>query len=185
MVSSKGKSATVAAATGALHAAGVRVGTITSPPHRHKRERVRIAGTAVSEAEYGRLSEPAAQTLEKMPALNLFDGYLAPSGLLTLCGVPYLLVKGVEALVIEEGLGGASDEVSHFDYPAVAVTQIFAKHADILGGSLEGWPRTSWASSQQRPEKSLHLRRSQLTPAVCWGAPELSSRGLRTPATSR
>ena len=135
IVGSKGKGTAVAAATATLHAAGLRVGTITSPPLRHNRERIRIDGRAISQADYEALSQRAARALEALPSSD--DGYLPPSGMYTLIGLSWLLDAGVDVLVVEEGLGGLSDDVSLFSYPVVGVTQIFAEHLDVLGGSLD------------------------------------------------
>lgn len=135
IVGSKGKGTAVAAATAALYAAGLRVGTITSPPLRHNRERIRIDGRAVSQADYEALSHRATSALAALPAPD--DGYLPPSGMYTLIGLSWLLDAGVDVLVVEEGLGGLSDDVSLFSYPVVGVTQIFAEHLDVLGGSLD------------------------------------------------
>lgn len=198
VVGSKGKGTAVAAASWALRQAGLRVGTVTSPPLRSNRERIRINGEAMSENAAMELSERADRVIASLPcfephrALGPGDsaidtgaagggakktsdlerggrageaakenrhapqaseasepgasgagtsdetsGYLSPSGLFTLCGIAHLLEHGAQALVIEEGLGGLSDEVAHFDYPAVAVTQIFPEHLDVLGGSVE------------------------------------------------
>lgn len=135
IVGSKGKGTAVAAATATLHAKGLRVGTITSPPLRHNRERIRIDGRAISQADYEELSHRAARALEVLPAPD--DGYLPPSGMYTLIGLRWLLDSEVDVLVIEEGLGGLSDDVSLFSYPVVGITQIFAEHLDVLGGSLD------------------------------------------------
>lgn len=133
IVGSKGKGTATAAATSAL-AKNATVGTITSPPLRHNRERIRINGRAISHAEYARLSEIAHNAIDTLPPVT--DGYLPPSGIYTQVGIAYLLQQGVDYLVIEEGLGGLSDDVSLFDYPTVGITQIFMEHGDILGNSI-------------------------------------------------
>ncbi|EFG47937.1 bifunctional protein FolC [Brevibacterium mcbrellneri ATCC 49030] len=133
IVGSKGKGTATAAATSAL-AKNATVGTITSPPLRHNRERIRINGRAISHTEYARLSEIAHDAIRTLPPVT--DGYLPPSGIYTQTGIAYLLQQGVDFLVIEEGLGGLSDDVSLFDYPTVGITQIFMEHSDILGNSL-------------------------------------------------
>ncbi|PMD04673.1 hypothetical protein [Brevibacterium paucivorans] len=133
IVGSKGKGTATAAATSAL-AKNATVGTITSPPLRHNRERIRINGRAISHAEYACLSEIAHTAIDTLPPVT--DGYLPPSGIYTQVGIAYLLQQGVDYLVIEEGLGGLSDDVSLFDYPTVGITQIFMEHGDILGNSI-------------------------------------------------
>ena len=133
VIGSKGKGTAVAAATSVL-AKNATVGTITSPPLRHNRERIRINGRAISHTEYARLAEIAHNTIQTLPPVT--DGYLPPSGIYTQVGIAYLLQQGVDYLVIEEGLGGLSDDVSLFDYPTIGITQIFMEHGDILGNSI-------------------------------------------------
>ncbi len=141
VVGSKGKGTAVAAASWALRTrlrpAGAqppRVGTITSPPLRSNRERIRIDGVPLNRQQAAQLAARLDGALAQLPPAT--TGYLPPSGAFTLAGIDFLLRAGVDVLVVEEGLGGRSDEVSLFDYPVVAATQIFAEHTDVLGGSL-------------------------------------------------
>lgn len=133
VVGSKGKGTAVAAAAWSLAKHGT-VGTITSPPLRHNRERIRINGRAITPAQYADLSHLAHTTRTQLEPVT--DGYLPPSGMYTLTGIAYLLACGVDYLVVEEGLGGLSDDVSLFDYPVVAATHIFMEHGDVLGNSI-------------------------------------------------
>ncbi|MYM18877.1 hypothetical protein GSY69_02485 [Brevibacterium sp. 5221] len=137
VVGSKGKGTAVAAASWALSSrAGLRVGTITSPPLRSNRERIRLDGRPLTPAQAGVLADRTAALLAALGPFDPAEGYLPPSGLFTLVGLAHLLEAGVQALVVEEGLGGLSDDVSLFDYDVVAATQIFPEHTDVLGGSL-------------------------------------------------
>ena len=94
IIGSKGKGTATAAATSAL-AKNATVGTITSPPLRHNRERIRINGRAISHAEYACLSEIAHTAIDTLPPVT--DGYLPPSGIYTQVGIAYLLQQGVDA----------------------------------------------------------------------------------------
>jgi folylpolyglutamate synthase/dihydropteroate synthase len=135
VVGSKGKGTAVAHATSVLAAAGLRVGTITSPPFRTNRERVRLDGAAIGEAEYDELARAVAAAMATLPGAA--REYLAPTGAFTVAGASLLVRRrGVDVLVLEEGLGGLSDEVSLFDAESVAVTPIFAEHLGILGESV-------------------------------------------------
>lgn len=119
IIGSKGKGTAVATATSAL-AKNATVGTTTSPPLRHNRERIRIKCRAISHTEYARLSEIAHNAIQTLPPVT--DGYLPPSGIYTQVDIAYLLQQHVDYLVIEEGLGGLSDDVSLFDYPTIGIT---------------------------------------------------------------
>lgn len=135
VVGSKGKGTAVAHATSVLAASGLRVGTVTSPPFRTNRERVRLDGVALPEVQYDDLADLTRKGLGHLTRDD--GGYLSPTGAFTLAGASFLIAKGVDVLVLEEGLGGLSDEVSLFDPKVVAVTPIFAEHLGVLG---EGVP---------------------------------------------
>jgi folylpolyglutamate synthase/dihydropteroate synthase len=133
VVGSKGKGTAAAHATAVLHAAGRRVGTIVSPAFRRNSERIRVAGHGLRLDQYSEVSTLAKAALEQLPAAS--DGYLSPTGAYTIAGVHYLAREGVDSLVVEEGLGGASDEVSLLSPVGVAVTPIFEEHVGVLGGT--------------------------------------------------
>jgi folylpolyglutamate synthase/dihydrofolate synthase len=134
VVGSKGKgtAATFAAAT--LSAHGLRTGLVTSPPLRTNRERVRIDGLALDEESYERMSDRLSVALDALGPRT--DGYLAPGGAYTVAALAELTSRDCDVVVLEEGLGGASDEVSLFAPIVVAVTPIFSEHADLLGPTI-------------------------------------------------
>ncbi len=134
VVGSKGKGTAVAHASSVLAAAGLRVGTITSPPFRRNTERIRINGTALELADFENLSARVSRALKLLPPST--TEYLAPTGIFTVAGVSELLRRGVSALVLEEGLGGCSDEVSLFPSKIVVLTPVFEEHLGIIGNSL-------------------------------------------------
>ena len=133
LVGSKGKGTAAAHATAVLHAAGRRAGTIVSPALRRNGERIRVAGHALQPDQYTEVSTLATAALGQLPPAS--DGYLSPTGAFTIAGVYYLAREGVDSLVVEEGLGGASDEVSLLSPVGVAVTPIFEEHVGVLGGT--------------------------------------------------
>ncbi|MGH9224850.1 MAG: hypothetical protein ACRD2W_13990 [Acidimicrobiales bacterium] len=134
VVGSKGKGTTATYASATLAAKGLRVGTITSPGYRTNRERIRVDGSAISTAEYEVLSAAVASALPAGPARD--GGYLSPTGLFTLAGAWWLVGAGCDALVLEAGIGGGSDEVSLFTPRTVAITRIFDEHVGILGATV-------------------------------------------------
>ncbi len=131
VVGSKGKGTAAAHATAILHAGGRCVGTIVSPAFRRNSERIRVGGKALTPDQYREVSARATAALEQLPAAN--GGYLSPTGAYTIAGVSYLALEGVDSLVVEEGLGGVSDEVSLLSPVGVAVTPIFEEHVGVLG----------------------------------------------------
>ncbi|WP_349666538.1 hypothetical protein [Actinomadura xylanilytica] len=135
VVGSKGKGTTATYASAVLSAAGLRVCTVTSPGYRSNRDRIRIDGEAVTEAELRSLGERLGQAMDALPA-DRPDGYLSPSGLFILAGVLHARRVRADVLVLEAGMGGRSDEVSLFPPDVVAIAPIFGEHLGVLGGSV-------------------------------------------------
>lgn len=172
VVGSKGKGTAAAGATKALANAGLTTVTVTSPAFRSNRERLRLNGTALSHDEYGRLSAHLERLLPRLPQ----GSYLSPSGAYTVMGAWWAAEIGADVLVVEEGMGGATDEVSLFDHTALVVTPIFLEHAGIIGDDLisitenllgagSGSVRIA-ASAAQAPTVESLIRRAAQT----WGA---------------
>ncbi len=136
VVGSKGKGTAVTFASATLAAAGLRVGTLTSPGLRSNRERIRIDGRAISPPEYAALVNAVSATLARVGADLPDDGYLSPSGLFTLTALRHFGDAGCDAVVLEAGMGGRSDEVSLVAAGVAAISVIFGEHLGILGDSV-------------------------------------------------
>lgn len=136
VVGSKGKGTTATFASATLAAAGLRVGTLTSPGLRSNRERIRIGGEAIGAGDYVNLVGEVARTLASVSKHLPGDGYLSPSGLFTLSALRHFGRMGCDAVVLEAGMGGASDEVSLLAPGVVAVTPILAEHLGVLGDTV-------------------------------------------------
>lgn len=169
VVGSKGKGSAVAAATQYLMMLGYRVGTISSPPFLTNRERIRINSRPLSESAYNALAARVASALDHMPPVGNTGGYLAPTGLFTLAGATYLLDGGVDILVIEEGLGGASDEISQFRLDTLVVTPVFLEHEGIIGDTIDDIARNLVGAGDERtrhvvfPETQCSEARAAIT----------------------
>ncbi|MEW2354370.1 hypothetical protein [Spirillospora sp. NPDC029432] len=133
VVGSKGKGTAAAYASAVLAAAGLTAVTVTSPAYRANRERIRLGEWAVSEAELDGLAGRLRTAMRRLPRRG--RGYLSPSGLFLLAGALHGRLAGADALVLEAGMGGRSDEVSLFPATAVAITPIFGEHLGVLGDS--------------------------------------------------
>jgi len=131
VVGSKGKGTAAIYASAFLAAAGLRVCTVTSPGLRTNRDRIRINGRAVSGGELAILADLLDAAVGALPPPS--DGYLSPSGLFLLAGVLHAARAGADALVLEAGMGGRSDEVSLFPPDVAAITPVFLEHAGVLG----------------------------------------------------
>lgn len=189
VVGSKGKGTIATYASALLAAAGLRVGTLLSPSVLHNRERFRLNGVAASEAEYAAASGRTARALDAERAAA-DEGYLSPTGLFTLAGVRHLLDERCDVLVLEAGMGGASDEVSLFAPTVVACGPVFAEHVGIIGDSVEEIARDKLGvaradtraivSVPQRPEVDVVLR--EVSHAL--GVPAVVVHGDDAPETS-
>jgi dihydrofolate synthase/folylpolyglutamate synthase len=141
VVGSKGKGTTAVHAAATLSAATVdggrlaHVGLVTSPGLRTNRERMRFDGLAISPDEYEQTARSLARARAAVPLPG--DGYLSPTGSFTITGAAWAAGRGADALVLEEGLGGRSDEVSLFEPLVVAVTKVFYEHGELLGPTLD------------------------------------------------
>jgi dihydrofolate synthase/folylpolyglutamate synthase len=96
---------------------------------------MRFDGQAISPDEYERVSQALVRARESVPPSD--DGYLSPTGSFTITGAAWAAARGADVLVLEEGLGGRSDEISLFDPLVVAVTKVFYEHGELLGPTLD------------------------------------------------
>lgn len=141
VVGSKGKGTAAVHAAATLSAALVdggrsaHVGLVTSPGLRTNRERMRFDGLAISHDEYEKVARSLTRAREAVPPAG--DGYLSPTGAFTITGAAWVSSRSADMLVLEEGLGGRSDEVSLFEPLVVAVTRVFYEHGEQLGPTLD------------------------------------------------
>ena len=131
VVGSKGKGATATYASAWLAAAGRRVVTVTSPGLRRDTDRIRVDGTAISPADLAALGRRLREAARALPPPG--PGYLSPSGLFTLAGLVHAGDVAADVVVLEAGMGGASDEVSLVPPAVVAITTVFGEHLGVLG----------------------------------------------------
>ncbi|MCF8549794.1 MAG: hypothetical protein K9G09_02710 [Pontimonas sp.] len=133
VVGSKGKGTTVATLSKLLATNGFQVGAVTSPAYLSNRERIRIQGVPVSPASYKELSARLDSVLPLLPTGD--PGYLSPSGAFLSVAALLFLEKKVDVVILEEGIGGASDDISYFDFDVVVLTRVFLEHAGRLGNT--------------------------------------------------
>ena len=125
-----GKGSTCAFVEASLRAAGLRTGLYTSPHLNHFCERIRIGGEPISE-------ERACELLEEFCARvpdALGDPGLTFFEIVTLMG--FLAFRGVDAMVVEVGLGGRLDATNVVSPLACAITSLGLEHTQYLGPTL-------------------------------------------------
>ncbi len=131
----KGKGSTAAMVASALAAAGYKTGLYTSPHLTDLRERIRVDGELISEAE---LVSLVARLKPEVEAVNRKASYgqLTTFELLTALGFLYFALEGVDFQVVEVGLGGRLDATNVLQPEVCAITSINLDHTDVLGSSL-------------------------------------------------
>ncbi|MUL41169.1 hypothetical protein FZ103_08240 [Streptomonospora sp. PA3] len=135
VVGSKGKGTCAAYASATLAAAGAGVVTVTSPGVTGPRDRIRFNGAAIGDGGLARLAAELGTAVRRLPPPR--NGYLSPSGLFLAAGALHARERGADVLVLEAGMGGASDELSLFDPVAIALTTVFGEHLGVLGDTVE------------------------------------------------
>jgi dihydrofolate synthase/folylpolyglutamate synthase len=124
-----GKGSTVAMLEAILSQAGYRVGAYTSPHLARFEERCRVGG-AVVEASDLLAGFEAVERARDGVALTYFE-------FTTLAIIDTLARAGLDAVVLEVGLGGRLDAVNAFDADCAIITSIDIDHAELLGGTRE------------------------------------------------
>ncbi len=124
-----GKGSTVALLDAVLRAGGNRVGTFTSPHLVDYRERIRIDGEQVT----------AASLVAAFTRIGdaLGDDTLTYFEFNTLAALLVFETAGLDAIVLEVGLGGRLDAVNAVDADVAVVVSIGLDHMDYLGPDVE------------------------------------------------
>lgn len=125
-----GKGSTLAFARAMLEAAGHRVHVYTSPHLVRFHERIRLAGTLVTD-------EHLAALLEECEAAN-GGGPITFFEVTTVAAFLAFAREPADAVLLETGLGGRLDATNVLDHPAVtAITRISYDHRQFLGDTIE------------------------------------------------
>ncbi len=127
-----GKGSTCAYLANIIDRAGYKVGCYTSPHIQHYNERVRLNGRPVSDealcAAFARVE--AARQAAGNVALTYFEFG-------TLAAWEVFADAGVEAAILEVGLGGRLDAVNAYEPDVSIVTTVALDHTDWLGPDRE------------------------------------------------
>ena len=129
-----GKGSTVAFLRAMAEAQGLRVHVFTSPHLVHFRERIRLAGSLITEEALAPIAE-RVETANAGQPITFFE-IITVIGLLAFCETP------ADLCLIEVGLGGRFDSTNVIPTPAMAVVApVDLDHREFLGDSLEGIAR--------------------------------------------
>jgi len=160
---SKGKGTVTLATECLLRAAGLRVGTYTSPHLISWRERFRIDGEMVAEEALVAALRAMLPAIERLRG----DADLCPSffDVSTALALALFRGAGVDVAAIEVGLGGRLDSTNAVESRVSIVTTIQLEHTDKLGTTLEAIAREK-AGILRAHVPALH---GELDPEA-WGA---------------
>ena len=126
VVGTNGKSTVTWTAAAVLRREGLRVGAYTSPHVSGWGERIQVDGAPADfEAALARVREPA----ERLGATQ-FE-------ILTAAALAEFAAAGVDAAVVEAGLGGRLDATNVLDAPVVVLTNVALEHTNVLGSTRE------------------------------------------------
>ena len=124
-----GKGSTCALLEAVLLAAGYRVGLYTSPHLLRYNERVRVNGRDVDDAALVDAFAEVERARGEIPLTYFEHGTLA--AWVAFCRA------GLDAIILEVGLGGRLDAVNVFEPDCAIVTSVAMDHMDYLGDSRE------------------------------------------------
>jgi dihydrofolate synthase/folylpolyglutamate synthase len=134
VVGSNGKTTTARMAEALLASEGLHVGTYTSPHVTGWAERIRIGG---EEADFEQAVGSIRPVAEEVGATQ-FEA-------LTAAALAAFADAGVDAAVVEAGLGGRLDATNVLAARVVALTNVALEHTDVLGDTREAIAREKLA----------------------------------------
>ena len=127
-----GKGSTAAMSTALLGAAGLSVGTYTSPNLTRVNERIARNGVPIDDESF----------TEVLAALALLEPMMSERPtrfeLLTAGALRWFADVAVDAMVVEVGMGGTWDSTNVVDADVAVVTNVSYDHTEVLGPTLEG-----------------------------------------------
>lgn len=130
-----GKSSTARIATDVLGAAGLSVGTYTSPHLQSVRERITLNGDPITEAAFGDLFEHIRPYVETVEA-KLSDR-ISYFELMTAMFFLWAAETPVDAVVVEVGMGGRWDATNVVPSSVPVITNVALDHTSMLGTTPE------------------------------------------------
>ena len=124
-----GKGSTSHLIAAALQASGLRVGLFTSPHLVDLRERIRINGAPIPEAEVAGFIEQNRTFLDEVQP-SFFET-------MTALAFAYFVAQKVDIAVVEVGLGGRLDSTNVLTPLLSVITNIGLDHTEFLGNTLQ------------------------------------------------
>jgi len=162
----KGKGSVAAMCAAALRAAGLSVGLYTSPHLREFRERIRVLSPddpdgRIPEADFATCMDRVRPLVEQTPDITWFE-------IVTAIAFLHFADSGIDAAVVEVGLGGRLDATNVLTPEVAVITSLSLDHTQLLGNTLaeiayeKGGiikPGVPVVVAQQKPEAMATLER--------------------------
>jgi dihydrofolate synthase/folylpolyglutamate synthase len=131
-----GKGSTAAMLDSICLAAGIKTGLYTSPHLVSITERIRIAGSDITPADFARHASTVRTVAEDLLARQNIDALPTFFEHLTAIALLAFREAGVELAILETGLGGRLDSTTAANAAIVGITQIAMDHEEYLGSTL-------------------------------------------------
>jgi dihydrofolate synthase/folylpolyglutamate synthase len=123
-----GKTTTAGVAAELLKAAGLRVGTYTSPHLHNVRERIAYDGAPISEEEFAETLAYLQPFLEQVDALGERVTYFET---LTILAQAWFAERAVDVAVMEVGMGGEWDATNLVNGRVAIITEVTVDHPEL------------------------------------------------------
>jgi dihydrofolate synthase / folylpolyglutamate synthase len=136
VVGTNGKSSTVRMAAAILDVHGIRTGAYLSPHLSTFAERIRIGDADLEPDAFGAAVERAAAAAVKVDRTLSGGERVTQFELLTAAAFSELAACGVEAAVVEAGLGGRHDATNVLAAPVAVLTNVGLEHTRWLGPTI-------------------------------------------------
>lgn len=138
---SKGKGSTTAMTANILRHLGHKTGMISSPHLVSWRERIRVNGLAIPEADLCRILSDLAPDIDDIEATLSERQYFSPQGIFLAIALVWFDEQDVNAAVLEVGRGGRFDDIATVPNKLSLFTPIMLEHPHQLGPTVE---RIAW-----------------------------------------
>lgn len=133
---SKGKGSVAAITARLLESLGHTAGLLTSPHLTTYRQRFRVNGHMIAEADLIRLIEELTPLIDRVNAGLHDNQYLSPQGIFLAVALKWFDEQNVTAAVIEVGRGGRFDDNALVPNMLSLFTPILLEHTRYLGPTL-------------------------------------------------
>ncbi len=131
-----GKGSTAATLDSILRAAGHRTGLYTSPHLVHINERIRLSGSAISDADFSATWERVESAIGTLIGEGALPWHPSFFEVLTAMAFEYFARQKIDVAVLEAGMGGRLDATNVAEPLISVITDISLDHQKFLGNTI-------------------------------------------------